>query len=179
MDEEWKFIPETEDKYMISNYGRVKSTKRIVTIYGTRQYVKDETIRSQQIDNRGYNRCVVGKHNTIKVHREVAKAFINNPNGYPEINHIDGNKLNNLFSNLEWCSHKQNMEHAGRTGLFHRPSRISDKDVLDIRARYQPFSKLNSSCALAKEYGVDVGYMYRIIVGQKRRLHSIELKGGE
>ena len=51
------------------------------------------------------------------VHRLVAKAFIENPEGLPEVNHKDGNKLNNEASNLEWCSKRQNIRHAINTGL--------------------------------------------------------------
>ena len=50
-----------------------------------------------------------------KVHRLLAKAFIPNPNNYRCINHIDGNKLNNSLSNLEWCTHGQNTAHARAT----------------------------------------------------------------
>ena len=51
------------------------------------------------------------------IHRLVAKAFIENPEGLPEVNHKDGNKLNNEASNLEWCSKRQNIRHAINTGL--------------------------------------------------------------
>lgn len=48
----------------------------------------------------------------IKIHRLVALLFVPNPNNYPIINHIDGNKLNNHFSNLEWCTYEHNNKHA-------------------------------------------------------------------
>lgn len=51
------------------------------------------------------------------IHRLVAQAYIPNPNNYREINHIDGNKLNNNVSNLEWCSRSHNVKHAFDTGL--------------------------------------------------------------
>lgn len=53
------------------------------------------------------------------VHRLVAMAFVENPDPEHciEVNHIDGNKENNAASNLEWCTHKQNIEHCWRTGL--------------------------------------------------------------
>lgn len=58
-----------------------------------------------------------GKKYTVAIHRLVAVAFIPNPLNLPEVNHKDGNKLNNDVSNLEWTSHKDNMIHANHTGL--------------------------------------------------------------
>lgn len=51
---------------------------------------------------------------TFKIHRLVADAFIDNPNGYNQVNHIDENKCNNNASNLEWCNHHHNANHGGR-----------------------------------------------------------------
>ena len=58
-----------------------------------------------------------GKYKLFKIHRAVAENFIPNPNSYPAVNHIDGNKQNNRFDNLEWCTYKHNAEHAHKAGL--------------------------------------------------------------
>lgn len=58
-----------------------------------------------------------GKDICFKLHRLVAKAYIPNPLNLPEVNHKDGNKLNNNLDNLEWVSHKDNMAHASTLGL--------------------------------------------------------------
>lgn len=52
-----------------------------------------------------------------RIHRLVAQAFIPNPNNYPQVNHIDGNKLNNKADNLEWCTNEYNMKESWRLGL--------------------------------------------------------------
>ena len=64
--------------------------------------------------NRGYEKVCVKKNGntvTLKVHRLVAVAFVPNPQRKPHINHIDGNKANNICSNIEWCTHSENMSH--------------------------------------------------------------------
>lgn len=58
-----------------------------------------------------------GKQRQYYVHRLVAEAFIPNPTSLPQVNHIDGNTLNNRADNLEWCTAAQNCQHAWDTGL--------------------------------------------------------------
>jgi len=70
-----------------------------------------------------------GTVKTFLVHRLVASAFIPNPNSLPEVNHMDGNKLNNHFTNLEWVSRSENILHGIRTGLIKKsmPERCGSK----------------------------------------------------
>ncbi|MCI2919085.1 HNH endonuclease [Staphylococcus hominis] len=95
--EEWKYIKGTDDMYMISNKGRVKSLYKNI-------------IRKTNI-NKGYEMITIhikGKIKSFSIHRLVAEAFIPNPENKPQINHIDENKLNNDVSNLMWCTAKDN-----------------------------------------------------------------------
>lgn len=69
----------------------------------------------QWIDNVGYKQCNLykdGKKKYVRVHRLVAELFVQNPNNLPQVNHIDGNKLNNHYKNLEWVNNSQNTKHA-------------------------------------------------------------------
>lgn len=78
----------------------------------------------------------------IRVHQYVAKYFIENPEGKPMVNHKDGDKTNNHVDNLEWCTHKENMQHAFKNGLNHTPkgvhtTKLNEYDVKLIRKLYK------------------------------------------
>ena len=67
-------------------------------------------------NGKGYLRVSIGKKLRF-VHRLVAEKYVPNPNNYPQVNHKDGNKLNNHANNLEWTTNKQNRAHAVQNGL--------------------------------------------------------------
>ena len=72
------------------------------------------------INNMGYPSVCLYNDNGGKyflVHRLMALTFFNEDKNRTFVNHIDGNKNNNLLCNLEWCSHKENMQHAWKLGL--------------------------------------------------------------
>lgn len=110
MKEIWKDIKEFEGIYKVSNLGRIKSLVRGGTNGGIITFKE----RHRYLRARLWKNGVV---KTIGVHRLVAQAFIPNPNKLVEINHIDGNKLNNVATNLEWVTHSENMIHAYNNGF--------------------------------------------------------------
>lgn len=120
---EWRVAECLNNKYEVSNYGDLKEIK-------TQKIIPSEKAK---IINSKY-RMFTNISSTFSerfVHRIVAKTFCNNPLNKPEVNHIDGNKLNNYGgckeydykdSNLEWVTRKENMEHAIKNNLLNTTS---------------------------------------------------------
>ncbi len=112
-EEIWKDIIGYEGHYQISNLGNVKSIERKVSNGKSFRIVK-EMIRASQFDKDKYhivNLCKNKIGKCFKNHRLVAIHFIPNPKNLPQVNHIDGNKTNNHFLNLEWVSNRENSCH--------------------------------------------------------------------
>lgn len=107
--------------YEVSNYGQIRSTDRWLIRSDTGKLVFYRSrILKTQIDNCGYERVRIsinGHKTTLKIHRVVATTFIDNPNNLPQVNHKDGNKVNNHVNNLEWVSNSENQIHAISIGL--------------------------------------------------------------
>ncbi|WP_299169047.1 NUMOD4 domain-containing protein [uncultured Bacteroides sp.] len=104
MEETWKPVKGYEDRYSVSNTGKVKS-------------LKTSKLMCQRKGYDGYMRVglsINGKQKYKFVHRLVTEAFIRNPHCYKEVNHKDEDKANNCISNLEWCTHKYNSNYGSR-----------------------------------------------------------------
>lgn len=92
---------------------RDPETKKEYHVYYPDKKINDISYPSIWIRGGDRNR----KSFSQSVHRLVAKAFVNNPDNLPEINHINGVKSCNWYKNLEWVTHSENIQHAFRTGL--------------------------------------------------------------
>lgn len=104
MQEVWKPIRLLNFIYEVSNTGKVRNSKSKKELY-------------QEINELGYKSVKIQIKNSrksYKVHRLVALEFIDNPNGFPQINHMDENPSNNNVNNLEWCTNKYNSNYGNR-----------------------------------------------------------------
>lgn len=120
---EWRDVPGYGGLIQASNNGTIR---RVGYRYGSVHIYKPTISRF------GYERVhlrVKGVNKIIHLHRLVAMAFLPNPNGYNQINHKDGNKLNNNINNLEWCTCQENCRHREDVvyGGVHRGGRMKGK----------------------------------------------------
>lgn len=119
-----------------------------------------------------------GVRKNIKAHKAVAETFIENPFNKPFVNHIDGNKLNNNVSNLEWVTRQENTIHAKEHGLLEGQRqfgiknprcKLTDEQVMQIRELYQHGSSIRY---LAKTFNVSERHIHDI-VKYRYRIHAM------
>lgn len=109
MEEIWKDCKHYEGLYEVSSIGRVRNKRT-------------GRIRKQYVESNGYCTTCLSKFGITRkeyIHRLVALTFIDNPDNKPQVNHVDGDKLNNEVTNLEWATAKENIRHAWDNGLSH------------------------------------------------------------
>jgi hypothetical protein len=159
-NEEWKDIPfeivNGVKGYKISNYGRVKNHKGRITNGSNHES--------------GYLWVSISPKSYL-LHRLVAKVFIPNPENKEQVNHIDGNKINACVSNLEWCSNKENSQHAHDNGLHPNTKTIIQYDtdmnkIKEFKSQMYASTELNicfssiSKCCLNKQKKAG-GYIFK------------------
>lgn len=128
MKEIWKDVRNYEGFYQISNKGNVKSVQRKVVYSDGRVFNYPEKILKPSPDTKGYLGVGLNRNGTAKpkrVHRLVAEAFLNKPEGLMSVNHIDGVKTNNNLSNLEWVTYSENTKKGYELGLFNNSIKAS------------------------------------------------------
>jgi len=159
MKEIWKDIEGFEGFYQVSNKGRVKSLDRTVLGKDSKVYNYKGKILKTPL-NTGYPCVYLSKHHkkhTIRVHILVARAFLSKIKGKYFVNHKDLNKQNNHVSNLEWCTHKENIQHAHFIGVYTAKGECSGKtnlkkdDIIYIRKRLESGE---NGTVIAKDYNI-------------------------
>jgi hypothetical protein len=163
--EVWKDVVSYEEYFRVSNFGNVysKRTNKILT---------------QTVGKTGYYQIATrvggrkGKCFCFKVHRLVAMAFIDNKQGKPFVNHIDGDKLNNCVDNLEWCTVLENNRHAIRIGLVDLAAlsnrnkerrKLSESDIQYIRENFINGDKVFGARSLGRKFEISHTVVMKIV----------------
>lgn len=159
MIEEWKDIKGYEGLYQVSNLGRVKSLK-----FGKERILKPikNTVGYMQV-----SLCKYGKIKKFTVHNILAEVFIQNPENKPEVNHIDEDKTNNMVSNLEWCTRKENVNHGTRN----KRSAVSrGKALKAIDIATGEYNEYCSQSECARQLGVNQSNITQCLKGKRRHV---------
>lgn len=130
--EVWRDVIGYEGLDQVSNFGNVKSLGN--------EFSRKERILKPLVQSKGYINIVLqkdGKRKMVLMHRLVAEYFISNPDNKLQINHINGIKIDNRVENLEWVSHRENLDHAIENNLvlkgeLNPTSKLKTADVLEI-----------------------------------------------
>lgn len=159
---EWRDVVGMDGKYSVSDSGLIRSNIRWKILKLT-------------LNPYGYLQVCVkpdgrkGKSKVIRVHRAVAIAFLENTEGKPTVNHIDGVKTNNCIENLEWATHSEQIQHAVDNGLKIVPvgegvhcSKLTENQVNEIASRVGYRVR-----DIAKEFGVCHTTISRIRTGKR------------
>ena len=174
MEEIFKPIVGYEGLYEISNLGRVKGLvkmNRCGNQHGAKSFKPiRERIMKEWLLNRGSGYKAVtlvkeGVKKNLLVHRLVALTFIYNSENKLTINHIDGNSKNNHVSNLEWCTQKENVDHARlilkRGSISGQGSKLTPRSVIEIK-RWYATQKISQG-KLGAYYGAKDNVIYGIV----------------
>ena len=174
MKEIWKPIVGWENLYEVSNFGRVRSLDRYVNQLNYQRFCKGQLLKPTLHKS---NYCIVTLRNSgfqkiSKVHQLVMNTFNPNTSGLKlEINHIDGNTQNNRLDNLEWVTHKENLQHASKHHLLSTYKPINQYDLegnflkkwnsmKEAREFYNfGINSLNRACK--SQSGIHKGYIWR------------------
>lgn len=171
--EEWKTIVGYEGRYAVSNTGKIRR-ERVDKLDNRGRTYKRHSLLSFNADRNGYQKAWLWNRNARKrdgypIHRLVAEYFIGPcPPEKNEINHKDGDKGNNHVDNLEWVTHRENMQHSWRElgrkaarGSRASKAKLAESDIPVIRALIQ---KGVSERKIAKRFGVS-----HVTIGQIKR----------
>ena len=154
--------------YKITDTGEIYSCFKFKT-----NIVCDTWRKVQQIYDKSCGYMIVtlcdgkGKRQNKRVHRLLMEAFVPNPNNYPHINHIDGNKLNNTLSNLEWCTVSHNSMEAVRIGLTRERDKANEKPVRQFTLEGTFVAEYESITKASKATGIILTNIAKVCRGER------------
>lgn len=178
----WLSVPDFP-YYEVSNWGRVRSLSRKRICISRSGKIFDNPIKGKFLSlsiNKSHGYVEVNLYNEngpthYLVHILVCELFIGpKPEGeWVDVDHEDGNRTNNMFSNLRWATRSQQQENSRRLGTKpvgerHYKAILTDEQIGEIMARYRPYDRQNSFGAMALEYGVSKSGLSKIFKGVNR-----------
>lgn len=147
MKEIWKDVVGYEGLYKCSSLGRIKSIRRIVKIGSNLRIVKAKILNPiKRYDGYSVVNFTYPKRKQLHVHRLIAQSFLPKIKDKDIVNHKDFDKSNNMLSNLEWCSQKENIYHSC---VGERNGRI----VLNIQTGIYYYSATEAAISICKNAG--------------------------
>lgn len=170
--ETWSPIKGFENLYEVSNLGRVKSLSRVTIRKNGKKLPVKEKIMKLTKSKTGYLYLTLTDRKKHLVHRLVASTFLNHDSNRPHVNHKDFNKANNCVNNLEWCTPKENTNHAIDNGKLKikgeesYSAKLVEVDVINI---FKLRSQGSTYKDIASVYNIDQSTIGKII---KRKLWS-------
>ena len=169
--ETWKYVVGFEGFYKVSSEGRVKGVKRVIKYSDGRVFNYPEKVLKSNAASNGYCQVKFGRK-WHRVHRLVAIAFLYNPQDKPEVNHINGNKMDNRLCNLEWATKSENGLHSFRyLGRKNAPPKRGNAHKLSksIIAIFPDGSELKYGALqeAARELNLSAGLIC-LVLGNKR-----------
>lgn len=171
-NETWKDIVGYDGIYKISDLGRAKLCR--LSFLSESGYVATNEIILNPVHRSGGSKYIYyglynhknGEYKLHSAHRLVAQAFIPNPENKPQVNHIEGNKLDNRACVLEWVTTSENQRHSiksglRKTGCARHNAKFTREQIIDIRRKYKPYVYTLES--LSNEYSCSIRMIARII----------------
>lgn len=168
--EVWKDIKGYEGLYQVSNLGNVRSLNF--------NHIGEIRVLKPILNRYGYlfvNLCHEGKVKTLKIHRIVASAFLENPGNLPQVNHKDEDKKNNRVENLEWCDARYNSNYGTRN---ERVAKSLSKRVLQFTKEGE-FVKEWPSIHEAGRNGFNQGHVWSCCIGKRKSANGYNWRYAE
>ena len=169
MEIKYKPIKGFEGSYEISNSGIILGLKRCIATKLIGEFYKKQHILIPKMRG-NYLKITLhrfGKGKQLSIHRLVAIAFVENPHNKEFVNHIDGDKLNNNFNNLEWVTASENIQHSYDThlqisqkGSKHGGAKLTEIQVVNMRLKHKSGIKLSD---LANEFNISTPTVCEIV----------------